>query len=71
MAIAERIRTNIELLKVQYGDADKIGKMTVSIGIASLKGDALNASDLLKQADRALFVAKKFGKNNCQIFIQF
>ena len=43
--------------------------MTVSIGIASLKGDALNTSDLLKQADNALFVAKKFGKNNCQIFV--
>lgn len=65
--IAERIRTNVEALAVQYGEADRIGKMTVSIGIASLQGDELNARVLLKQADKALFSAKKSGRNNCQI----
>lgn len=66
--MAEKIRTNVELLKVQYGDSDMIGKMTVSIGVASLKGYELNSVDLLKQADQALFLAKKSGRNNCQIF---
>ncbi len=67
-AIAEKIRTTIELLNVQYGDSEMIGKMTVSIGVASLKGDQLNSVDLLNQADKALFVAKKSGRNNCQVF---
>jgi diguanylate cyclase (GGDEF)-like protein/PAS domain S-box-containing protein len=64
--MAEKIRTNIELLKVQYGTPDIISNLTVSIGIASLKGHELNATDLLKQADRALYMAKNSGRNNCQ-----
>jgi len=67
-SMAEKVRTNVELLKVQYGKPDMISNMTVSIGVASLLGDELNATDLLKRADKALYVAKDSGRNNCQIF---
>ena len=39
---------------------------TVSIGVASLKGDELNATDLIKYADKALYMAKNNGRN--QVF---
>jgi len=66
-SIAEKIRMNIESLNVQYGKPAVISNLTVSIGIASLKPDQLNAVDLLKLADKALYVAKNSGRNNCQI----
>ncbi|MGF1743021.1 GGDEF domain-containing protein [Vibrio profundum] len=66
-SIAEKIRMNIESLSVQYGKPSVINNLTVSIGVASLKCDALNATDLLKLADKALYLAKNAGKNNCQI----
>ncbi|MCP4321891.1 MAG: GGDEF domain-containing protein [Psychromonas sp.] len=67
-AMAERIRINIELLKVQYGQPDMLNNITISIGVASLSGKALNKIDLLKQADDALYMAKNSGRNNCKIF---
>jgi diguanylate cyclase (GGDEF)-like protein/PAS domain S-box-containing protein len=66
-SLAEKIRMNIESLNVQYGKPAVISNLTVSIGIASLKYDELNAIDLLKLADKALYVAKNSGRNNCQI----
>jgi len=66
-SLAEKIRINIESLNVQYGTPAVISNLTVSIGIASLKHDELNATDLLKLADKALYVAKNSGRNNCQI----
>jgi len=68
LTVAEKIRANVELLKIQFGKSDMISNMTVSIGVASLKGDALNATDLFKQADKALYTAKNSGRNNCQTF---
>jgi len=65
--MAEKIRINIESLNVQYGTPAVISNLTVSIGIASLKYDQLNAIDLLELADKALYVAKNSGRNNCQI----
>mgnify|MGYP000381747212 CR=1 FL=1 len=66
-SVAEKVRTNVELLKVPLGKPDMISNMTVSIGVASLIGAKLNAIDLLKRADKALYLAKDSGRNNCQI----
>ncbi len=62
-SIAEKVRTNI-----QHSEFGKVNSMTVSIGIASLQGNELNATDLLKRADKALYMAKNSGRNNSQIF---
>jgi diguanylate cyclase (GGDEF)-like protein len=35
-----------------------------SIGIAIFQNDGMSASDLLKRADDAMYVAKKSGKNS-------
>lgn len=67
--IAEKIRANVEHLDVRYGQHGKMNHLTVSIGVAALKGDELNATDLLKYADKALYMAKNAGRNNCSIFI--
>ncbi|BBB27869.1 sensor domain-containing diguanylate cyclase [Amphritea japonica] len=68
LTVAERIRKNVRLLDVKHDVLDAASAITVSIGVASLKTEALNKTDLFKQADIALYIAKKKGKNCCQIF---
>jgi diguanylate cyclase len=63
--VAERIRQTVmsrELVKRSTGEA--LGRLTVSIGIATLqKGDT--ASLLVERADKCLLVAKRTGRNKC------
>ncbi|MCL1048287.1 diguanylate cyclase [Shewanella abyssi] len=68
-SMAEKVRRNVERLKISYGNNDIIGNITVSIGVASLIHDELNATDIVKQADKALYTAKNAGRNNSQIYI--
>lgn len=60
--IAERIRTNIAT--TQFPNR----QVTVSIGIACVSLTLDTVEELVESADKALFEAKKKGKNNVQIF---
>ena len=63
--LAERIRSAIENQRVRTGDADI--NYTVSIGVASMDTEVSGVDQLLKLADRALYAAKKAGRNRvCQ-----
>lgn len=66
--VAERIRSRVRSLGIAHDYSDGIGTITVSVGIASLGGAALNEGDLLRQADAALYSAKKDGRNRCVVF---
>lgn len=68
LIVAERIRTNVRSLDVKHDLLDAASAITVSIGVASLHAGAIIETDLLKQADIALYMAKKKGKNCCQVF---
>ncbi|QQX82386.1 diguanylate cyclase [Shewanella sp. KX20019] len=68
-SIAEKVRRNVQRLKISDGNNDIIGNITVSIGVASLIYDQLNSTDIVKQADKALYSAKNYGRNNSQIYI--
>ncbi|MGY6569894.1 MAG: GGDEF domain-containing protein [Salinarimonas sp.] len=61
--VAERVRTSVmsrELIKRSTGES--LGKVTVSLGAASLrKGDT--AVSLLERADQCMFIAKRNGRN--------
>lgn len=61
--IAERIRSNIE--QQTLGSSLEISqqKITVSIGISSFPEDGSTKSDVIKEADEALYRAKREGKN--------
>ncbi|MFC1631161.1 GGDEF domain-containing protein [Candidatus Omnitrophota bacterium] len=41
----------------------RLFKMTISCGLATFPDDAQNAEDLLKAADKALHISKKYGRN--------
>jgi len=57
LRIAERIRKTIE--KEPCGGVN----ITVSIGVSSIEHNATGPNELLDQADKALYIAKKSGRN--------
>lgn len=61
-ALAERIRKAVENTPFATGDGRAIRK-TVSIGLAAYSHDTKTATELLQQADNALYRAKRAGKN--------
>jgi len=66
LAVAERIRAAIEVLKVEYsdgGDVRVIGGLSASIGVATYPDGGTAVDRLLQAADRALYRAKDAGRN--------
>lgn len=61
-AVAERLRSVVEELKLDFGDGKKVS-ITISIGITELQGDEQGLDDLLRRADAALYEAKRLGRN--------
>jgi len=64
--VAQRIRKTIETKDIRAYDENL--KVTVSIGIAIYPLHAKSADNLIEKADRALYQAKKSGKNKVCIF---
>ena len=62
IAIAERIRHNIASADFAHRD------VTVSIGVASCSAELCVSADLVSAADRALYEAKRRGRNRVQEF---
>jgi diguanylate cyclase (GGDEF)-like protein len=58
---AERIRRAIEENK--FPGERKTGKITMSMGIASFPEDGRTVQDLIERADKALYRAKRHGRN--------
>ncbi len=66
-AIAERIRRRVERTRFPHGKTQPLGMVTVSIGVSALD-EVLNApAAIIGAADRALYSAKRLGKNRVQV----
>ncbi|NQZ07857.1 MAG: GGDEF domain-containing protein [Algicola sp.] len=65
---AKSIKDNIEQSAIEHQFSSVANFVTASIGVASLTGEALNDIDLFKQADSALYQAKKNGRNRVVVF---
>lgn len=61
VVIAERIRKGVEGFKPMSGLFTEWP--TISLGVAEFPGDANNIDDLINKADRAMYLAKRMGKN--------
>lgn len=62
MDIAENIRKSVENTEFSLSGGGVI-KVTVSVGVASYKDTTENPGMLIEDADKALYVAKKTGRN--------
>ena len=65
LAVAERIRTAVQTEAIPR----RLGMtgITVSIGVAAASGENIDIHDLFQAADRALYDAKRAGRNRCVI----
>jgi two-component system cell cycle response regulator len=61
--VAERLRRRIAAEPFAINQGQRSIPVTLSIGIASLRGQNDNAASLLKRADQALYRAKRDGRN--------
>lgn len=64
---AERIRTAVEAASVATDDFGPL-KVTVSVGVALCPDQGMAETELIESADRALYHAKKMGRNNVQFY---
>jgi diguanylate cyclase (GGDEF)-like protein len=62
MAAAEKFRQAIEDLRIEVAGGISV---TASFGIAPLGADVPRPDDWLAQADKALYAAKREGRNRC------
>jgi len=58
---AQRIRDVIERHAFRHGP------LTVSVGVAALPDDVLSSDELVPAADRALYLAKRLGRNAIEV----
>lgn len=66
-AIAERIRQRVERTRVPYGKTQPLGVVTVSIGVSAFDERRQSPKAIIGAADRALYLAKRRGKNRVEI----
>ena len=67
LVIAERIRCAIQKQYI-YVKPNHAIRFTISIGIAELESHTQTLEDLIKQADIALYQAKKTGRNRIEVY---
>ena len=65
--IAERVRKNVEKYNFELNENIKV-KITVSVGISSYPGNTKQISDLPENADKALYQAKRTGRNRVVLY---
>lgn len=64
IAFAEKIRTNIENLKIKHSPTLGTAVVTVSVGVSSVVPTTMQCmSELYKSADKSLYTAKQSGRN--------
>jgi len=64
--MAERLRASIE--KKRFPFEGKELRVTVSIGAATSPHDAGAKEELVEKADKALYYAKRNGRNRCVLW---
>jgi diguanylate cyclase (GGDEF)-like protein len=66
--LAERVRATVEATPLLDDDGEKIGPITISIGIAVLPDHATTIAALIELADVAMYKAKTTGRNRVVIW---
>jgi len=68
LEIAEKIRVNIQNADIEGAENQPHGKLTISIGIAVYPENGRSKSELIDNADEALYKAKFISKNKVEVY---
>jgi diguanylate cyclase (GGDEF)-like protein len=60
---ADRLREAVQRVATRIADGNNGEPVTISIGVAELPRDGSNKNELIDAADRAMYAAKRLGKN--------
>jgi diguanylate cyclase (GGDEF)-like protein len=63
--VADKIRAAVEAMVVRLDDGNEV-RLTVSIGGVTFPEGTRGARNLLDLADRALYAAKRYGRNRVE-----
>ena len=63
LVIAERLRMSVEQMQIE-----PIGSIHVSVGVSACSATNKSSEEVLKQADKALYQAKRLGRNRCEAY---
>ncbi len=66
--LAERIRKAVEDHTFAFGDAQPLGRLTVSVGVAGFPADGPALDDVFEKADQALYESKRLGRNRVTLY---
>ena len=66
VSVSERIRVSVAGSSLP--GVDDATRITVSIGVACFPGAAGGPGELVRNADKALYLAKRLGKNRVEVF---
>jgi len=66
--VAEKLRRAIESAAFPKAETQPLGRITVSLGLASFPEDAEGGSDLIHRADQGLYLAKSRGRNRVGVY---
>jgi diguanylate cyclase (GGDEF)-like protein len=61
--LAENLRRAVEQASFPHGEAQPLGKVTVSIGVSSYPEKGQSVEEVLKAADEMLYQSKHNGRN--------
>ncbi|MCU0288232.1 MAG: GGDEF domain-containing protein [Acidobacteria bacterium] len=65
---AERLREIVEHTVFEGGEKQPLGKITLSLGIASYPEHGITTPEILAKADKAMYTAKESGRNKTIIY---
>ncbi len=66
LEIAERVRRNVAETRFPNASAQPNKQVTVSVGVATFSSSVPSVTDLIREADHALYRAKKRGRNRIE-----
>lgn len=67
-AIADRLRQQVVTTSFPHGESQPLGAVTISIGLATLSPALDSVEAIVRAADRALYHAKRHGKNRAYAY---
>jgi diguanylate cyclase (GGDEF)-like protein/PAS domain S-box-containing protein len=66
-ALAETLRKAIETHSFSYGEKQPLGKVTISMGVASYPAHGATCKQVLQSADTCVYTSKRAGRNRATV----